>query len=184
MVLRALLGEGDPAFTASPALDPGQVVLVGIRAIDPAEQAAITGGLAVLTDDPATSLSHASHLYVHVDLDVLDPSEFSGLNYPEPGGLSVADLVSALRLSERVQRRRRGYHRMHRLTRTGRGVGPDSRSDRQPAGPGSAPDLSCQLAKQGLCGSLLRAGEPSWGSLASGKGDAFAVRVLRTGQWR
>jgi arginase len=96
MVLRALLGEGDPAFTASPALEHGQVVLVGTRAIDPAEQAAITGGLAVLTDDPAASLSHASHVYVHVDLDVLDPSDFGGLNYPEPGGLSVADLVSAL----------------------------------------------------------------------------------------
>jgi arginase len=96
MVLRALLGEGDPDFTASPALVHGQVVLVGTRSIDPAEQAAIERGLAIRNDDPATSLRRSSDLYVHVDLDVLDPSEFGGLNYPEPGGLGIAELVSTL----------------------------------------------------------------------------------------
>ncbi len=96
MVLRALLGEGDPAFAASPVLEHGRVALVGTRAIDPAEQAAIDSGLATQTDDAAMSLHDASHLYVHVDLDVLDPTEFGGLNYPEPGGLTVPELVSAL----------------------------------------------------------------------------------------
>jgi len=99
MVLRALLGEGDPAFAASPVLEHGRVALVGTRVIDPAEQAAIDRGLATQTDDAAVSLHDASHLYVHVDLDVLDvldPTEFGGLNYPEPGGLTVAELVSAL----------------------------------------------------------------------------------------
>ncbi len=96
MVLRALLGEGDPEFTASPALEHGRVALVGTRAVDPSEHAAIDRGLATQTDDAAMSLRDASHLYVHVDLDVLDPTEFEGLNYPEPGGLSIAELVVAL----------------------------------------------------------------------------------------
>jgi len=96
MVLRALLGEGDPAFTASPALEAGQVALIGTRAIDPAEQAAIDRGLAAQTQDAATTLHGASHLYIHVDLDVLDPTEFTGLNYPEPGGLSITALVQSL----------------------------------------------------------------------------------------
>ena len=96
MVLRALLGEGDPGFTASPALEHGGVALVGTRAVDPAERAAIDRGLATQTDDAAAALRGASHLYVHVDLDVLDPTEFGGLNYPEPGGLTIIELVNAL----------------------------------------------------------------------------------------
>ena len=96
VVLRALLGEGDPALTASPALEAAEVALVGTRAIDPAEQAAIDRGLATQTHDVATALRGATDLYVHVDLDVLDPTQFPGLNYPEPGGLSIPDLVHAL----------------------------------------------------------------------------------------
>jgi len=40
---------------------------------------------------------------VHVDLDVLDPSEMAGIGHPEPFGVSTADLIAGLRrLRERV----------------------------------------------------------------------------------
>ncbi|WP_370943723.1 arginase family protein [Amycolatopsis sp. cg5] len=87
MVLRSLLGEGDPDFAASPALDPARVVLKGTRVFDEAERVA-AARLGSRLDGP---------LYVHVDLDVLDPAEFDGLNYPEPGGFKITQLVDELR---------------------------------------------------------------------------------------
>ncbi len=65
-------------MTASPALEAARVVLVGTRAIDPAEQAAIDRDLTTTTHDAAGVLRGASDLYVHVDLDVLDPTQFPG----------------------------------------------------------------------------------------------------------
>ncbi|MGW4523299.1 arginase family protein [Amycolatopsis sp. NPDC004378] len=93
MVLRSLLGEGDPDFAASPALEPGRVALQGTRAFDPEEHAAVSRGLAVTSVD---ALAGVEKLYVHVDLDVLDPAEFAGLNYPEPDGWTIPQLVRAL----------------------------------------------------------------------------------------
>ena len=96
MVLRALMGDGDPALTADPALKRDRVALVNARAADPAERAAIADGWGVLTKDPATQLRGSQHVYVHVDVDVLDPSEFGGLNMPEPDGMTIAELVAGL----------------------------------------------------------------------------------------
>ncbi len=94
MVLRSLLGEGDPEFAADPALEPGRVALIGTRSFDPAEREAVERGLAV--EDVAAALEPGGKAYVHIDLDVLDPGEFAGINYPEPGGLSIGELVDAL----------------------------------------------------------------------------------------
>jgi len=98
MVLRSLLGEGDKEFAASPSIEPGRAALFGARALDPAEEQAVADGLAVRTDDPAGTLtaSGADRVYLHVDLDILDPAEFAGVNYPEPGGLTIGELVSAI----------------------------------------------------------------------------------------
>ncbi|GHG24942.1 MULTISPECIES: arginase family protein [Amycolatopsis] len=93
MVLRSLLGDGDPEFAASPALEPGRVLLAGTRVFDPEEEAAVSRGLAVTSADAWASVEK---LYVHVDLDVLDPGEFAGLNYPEPDGWTIERLVSEL----------------------------------------------------------------------------------------
>lgn len=100
MVLRSLLGEGDPDFAANPPLEPGRVVLAGTRVFDDAERAAVDRGLVVETHDAlstAAGLAGADKVYVHLDLDVLDPGEFDGLNYPEPGGLTIERLVTMLR---------------------------------------------------------------------------------------
>lgn len=96
MVLRGLLGEGDPVLSAREAVEKEQVALVGARASDAAEQAAIGEGLGRQTNDPAAVLRGASHLYVHVDVDVLDPAEFAGLNMPEANGLTIDELVAGL----------------------------------------------------------------------------------------
>ncbi|WP_020661814.1 arginase family protein [Amycolatopsis benzoatilytica] len=98
MVLRSLLGEGDNEFAASPAIEPGRVALFGTRAFDPAEEKAIASGLAVRTEDVAAALATAGadRVYLHVDLDVLDPGEFAGVNCPEPGGLTIAELAAAI----------------------------------------------------------------------------------------
>ncbi|MET0236839.1 MAG: arginase family protein [Kibdelosporangium sp.] len=88
MALRALLGEGDPEFAASPAVE--NVVLVGVRSIDPGEQAAIDRGLVALEGIPGSSV------YLHLDLDVLDPAEFGGATFPEPDGLGIAAVAAAI----------------------------------------------------------------------------------------
>jgi GNAT superfamily N-acetyltransferase len=76
------------------------VVLAGVRALDPAERA-YAAGLPVVTD--ATSLleavGDADAVYVHIDLDVLDPGVFASVGTPEAGGLmpgQVVDMVAAL----------------------------------------------------------------------------------------
>ncbi|GLY43725.1 arginase [Amycolatopsis sp. NBRC 101858] len=93
MVLRSLFGEGDPEFAAAPAVEPGRAALLGTRVFDPEERAAVARGLAVTSVD---ALAGVEKLYVHVDLDVLDPAEFPGLNYPEPDGWTIERLVAEL----------------------------------------------------------------------------------------
>ncbi|MBK1786841.1 arginase family protein [Prauserella cavernicola] len=103
MVLRSLLGDGDPGFAASPALERGRAVLVGTRAFDSAERRAVADGLvrhvpaepAAITG--AVTASGDTKVYLHLDLDVLDPAEFGSLAYyHEPGGLSVEQLVAGI----------------------------------------------------------------------------------------
>jgi arginase len=114
MVLRALLGEGADGLALPPdlALPPGRAVLVGTRAADDAEDAFLNAAsMSVLSpgdlgEDPDSTAAAvvaavrgtgASRVYVHVDLDVLDPGEIAGIGYPEPFGLTVPALVAAIR---------------------------------------------------------------------------------------
>lgn len=106
MVLRSLFGQGDSDFAASPALEPGRAVLVGARDFDPAERRAVDEGLvrhvpvADTTDlarvRDGVRATGTRRLYVHVDLDVLDPDDFPACLYRMPGGLTIAQLVAAL----------------------------------------------------------------------------------------
>ncbi|MCF2527584.1 arginase family protein [Yinghuangia soli] len=108
MVLRTLLGAG-PVELLPPAdrrLSPDQVVLGGTRALDAGERAYIgahgvrTIPVAALAGPEAlaeaVAATGAAHLYVHVDLDVMDPHEFDGLSYPEPDGITAAQLCAAV----------------------------------------------------------------------------------------
>lgn len=102
MVLRALLGDCEAGLVPPVALAPERLVLVGARSFDPPEQAFIAErGVPVLGDDPAAlvaavAATGATTVYVHIDLDVLDPGEFSGLDSPEPFGLTPTALIAQL----------------------------------------------------------------------------------------
>ena len=107
MTLRHALGDGSPDLVSQHPLDPGRIVLAGTREIDPDEHAEATERsirTAALHDDPADFASHlitllgdADRLYIHIDLDVLDPAEFTSVHTSVPFGLPVGHLTTALR---------------------------------------------------------------------------------------
>jgi arginase len=78
------------------------VVLAGVRALDAAEkefveEAGIThvevAALPALPD----AIPAASAVYLHIDLDVLDPEVFASVGAPEPEGVTADRLVAAVR---------------------------------------------------------------------------------------
>lgn len=116
MPLRLLLdGEFvDTAFRINHPLHSQQVIFVGLRDTDIAEDLYIhEHSLPVLTDvtfsverlDELLALHQASNLYIHMDLDVLNPLQFPALQYPTTGGIEVdkiADLTDYLINNYRV----------------------------------------------------------------------------------
>lgn len=112
MALRAVLGDGELA-TASGTIAPERVVLAGARELDAAEAALLQASAvthlpveafadaAALAD--AVAASGADAVYVHVDLDVLDPAAIAGVGLPVPFGVEVPQLIAALaQLRERM----------------------------------------------------------------------------------
>jgi arginase len=112
MVLRAINGEGpaELGLAAASTVSLDNVVLAGIRDVDDAEDELfeernlVSISCSELTDPAllvaAVAKTGAKHVFVHIDLDVLDPAALVGLNDLIPFGLSVADLggaISALR---------------------------------------------------------------------------------------
>jgi arginase family enzyme/very-short-patch-repair endonuclease len=104
MVLRTLLGEGPPELAPRVTLRPSQVVLAGVRALDPAEKEFVAEhDIEVVAPAEFGSLpsivaaTGARAVYLHIDLDVLDPAVFAAVGCPEPGGASLAALVDAVR---------------------------------------------------------------------------------------
>jgi arginase len=106
MVLRTTAGDGFPSLVPDAPVPTSRIVLAGTRALDEAEAAWIEEqGIrmlppAELTPDAlvaAIESTGASAVYLHIDLDVLDPAEFSSLGYPEPFGVTVAALLDTIR---------------------------------------------------------------------------------------
>lgn len=109
MPLRTLFGEGDDAFVGLCAryLRPEQVVLAGVRDLGQAEAEYIERRhLTVLS--PAT-LNHApdalvellrqrgfERLYVHLDADVVEPTDLSSVLMPTAGGVTLDALCAVL----------------------------------------------------------------------------------------
>jgi arginase len=96
MVLRHLLGDGDQELVAllNARLTPEQIRYRGIRECDPAETKLIKQ-LSIVCE-PIDAAPPDGPLYVHLDLDVLDPAEFPYTTYPTPNGPSISELVAAL----------------------------------------------------------------------------------------
>jgi len=107
MVLRALLGDGAPGLVPANPLTASQVVLAGTRSFDQPEDAFIaeagisTVGIEQL-DTPdalvaAIAATGATSVYLHIDVDVLDPGELVGLGNPLPFGLPATQLVELIK---------------------------------------------------------------------------------------
>jgi len=108
MPVRTLLGEGPAEFhplLLSPPLQPSQFIYVGARDLDAPEIAYIDAhGMPLLAAHPEATLSSRLELalhgarvaYIHVDLDVLDPSAFPHTCCPTQGGLSLNALLDAV----------------------------------------------------------------------------------------
>ena len=96
MVLRTLLGDGAAPLVPDEPLTPGQVILAGVRSFVPGqrEYLARAGIRQYGSDELERAVDGlAGPVYVHVDLDVLDPAEFGSTGYPVPGGPSVDRVV-------------------------------------------------------------------------------------------
>lgn len=107
MPLRFLLGDGDKNITerAFSTLTSDQIVMVGCRELDPLEEEFIydnniqlipAGNLKALID--VIRLKDTKNLYIHVDLDVLDPKSFSSVICPTENGITLDDLIGILKL--------------------------------------------------------------------------------------
>jgi arginase len=90
------------------------VELIGVRDLDPAEERALVASSVMLvrgTDLGAdtTTLDRTLHaldtlpqLYIHIDIDVLDPVEAPGVDYPAAQGLQLAELRDAIQRTARM----------------------------------------------------------------------------------
>ena len=120
MPLAVLSGLGHPRLTeVFRAVDPKDVVLVGVRSLDPGEKRLLkAAGVRVYTMHEVDRLGvariaeevlkHLQGLPLHVslDADVLDPTLAPGVGTPVPGGLTYREahlLMEILAESGRVQ---------------------------------------------------------------------------------
>lgn len=96
MVVRTLLGDGPAVLTPSQLLTPRQVVLAGVRTGDPTEYEYIERtGLRTVGVERLETVADGltGPVYVHIDLDVLDPTAFGSVCYPEPDGVAPERLI-------------------------------------------------------------------------------------------
>ena len=96
MCLAAACGVWDDGLGAGPVLDPGRVVMCGVRDLDEGERALVEqAGVAIAAPGEVADRLEGVPVYVHLDLDVLDPSVFPA-QFPAPGGLSDGGLRTLL----------------------------------------------------------------------------------------
>lgn len=108
MVLRTLLGAGPAALVdlLPRRLAPGQIVLAGTRDLD-RDEAVFVSDTAISLLSPADLLvpdrlagriraAGFTNVYVHLDLDVIDPAEFPDALIPAPGGVSAEDIGTTI----------------------------------------------------------------------------------------
>ena len=93
MCLAGAVGLWETGHGAGPG--PERVVLVGGRDLDAAEEELMARHGVVRTDDPAAALA-GRDVFVHLDVDILDPTVMPGQLYPAPGGLDLTQLRELL----------------------------------------------------------------------------------------
>ncbi len=97
MCLSAACGVWEDGLTAEPRWDPARVVMCGVRDVDPGERVLLDTRGVGLVESPSqlADLLDARPVFVHLDLDVLDPSVLPAI-FPAPGGLSDGGLRTLL----------------------------------------------------------------------------------------
>jgi len=109
MPLAALTGRGHPDLASiggdEPSLLPEDVVIIGLRSVDPVERRALLdAGVKVFTMSDidahgihevvrraAGELSHLDRVHLSFDLDVMDPDVAPGVGTPVRGGLTYRE---------------------------------------------------------------------------------------------
>ncbi len=89
----------------SPGIAPQRIVTVGVREVDEAEAAPLSALRRVSVDDlarpealaDAVRPTGATRVWVHIDVDVLDPAELTGVSSPAPFGAAPSALAAAIR---------------------------------------------------------------------------------------
>lgn len=101
MALSGACGQWDPGLGQQP-IPTGRVVLAGVRDLDAAERAGLEASeVTVIGASPVETLVAVKNaldgapVYVHLDLDVLDPEDFPA-QFPAPGGLGPEKLYDLL----------------------------------------------------------------------------------------
>ena len=109
MPLAMLTGRGEQTIVGGVGMTPikdDRVWLVDGRDLDPGEDDAVAkSGIHHVTVEQIAANPPPGDLYVHIDVDVVDPIDMPGVNYPAPGGPSadaVAQAVAALHATGRV----------------------------------------------------------------------------------
>jgi arginase family enzyme len=101
MALAGACGRWEPGLVPDRA-DQAKVVLAGVRDLDPPEREALEAGpVTVIGASPVETLVAVSNaldrepVYVHLDLDVIDPEEMAA-QFPAPDGLTAEKLFDVL----------------------------------------------------------------------------------------
>lgn len=110
MPLAMLSGRGEQSIVEAVGLRPltdDHIVLVDARDLDRGEDTAVAAsGMTVMSvDEVASTTPPTGPIYVHVDVDVVDPSDLPAINYPAPDGPStdaVRAAVASLAATGRV----------------------------------------------------------------------------------
>ena len=124
MALAALVGDGAPSLTAiggaAPRIDPAQIVMIGLRSVDPLERERLKAdnvtiftmadidehGMAAIARQTIERLGAWDALHVSLDMDALDPDVAPGVGTPVRGGLTYREahlLMEILADSELVR---------------------------------------------------------------------------------
>ena len=103
MPLRTLLGEGDEKFIdlLFSKIKPEQVCYIGLRDLDEPEQEYVSKhNMTTITNckyaDVKAKIKKFKNAYIHLDLDVLDKSEFEFSMFPTNNGSLIADVVELI----------------------------------------------------------------------------------------
>ena len=103
MSLAIATGHCHPELMAKPVKEEN-VVLAATRSFDPLEEIRLRASkidLATLDQFPTALASLANRvdaIYLHLDLDVMDPSISPGVNFSEPGGITPDQLMEAVKM--------------------------------------------------------------------------------------